>query len=177
MKNSWIIRVIKENRESIESTRMSVVETIDNELRVRWPRIARIDINTFFISSQIEEALWRPTGYFLFLRKYCDGRQSICCDRMEYSNGRQSSRCFGMEYAHGRQNTRCYRMEYYNRRQSTCYNGGNTLTADSVFPIFAQASWRPTKYPMLRDGILYRPTEYPILQDGILYRPSEYSPQ
>ena len=60
----------------------------------------------YFLSQfiQIEEALWRPTECFL--------------DRMKHSLGRQSTRCCGMEYSHS--------------RQSTCYDCGNTTTADRV---------------------------------------------
>ncbi len=86
-----------------------------------------LDTQRFYLfSHQIEEALWRPTECFLFLRKYYDGRQSARCDRMEYFNGRQ--------------NTRCCRTEHSNGRESTYYNCGNTPTADRVLPQFAKIS-------------------------------------
>jgi hypothetical protein len=74
--------------------------------------------------------LSQPTEYLLRLRKHY--------------NGRQSTRSCKMEYSHG--------------RQSTCYNRGNTVTADRILPQFAQASSRPTEYLMPRNGILSQPT-------------------
>ena len=47
------------------------------------------------------------------------------------------------------------------------------VTADRMLPHSAQVSWRPTKYPMHRDGILSQPTQYAMLQDGELLRPTE----
>ena len=79
-----------------------------------------------------DAVLSQPTEYLLRLRKYYNGRQS----------------------------TRCCRIEYSHERQSTCYNRRNTITADRIFPQFAQASSRPTEYLMLRNGILSRPTNY-----------------
>lgn len=48
------------------------------------------------------------------------------------------------------------------------------VMADRMLPHSAQVSWRPTKYPMLRDGILSQPTQYAMLQDGELQRPTGY---
>ena len=43
-----------------------------------------------------------------------------------------------------------------------------------MLPHFAQVSWRPSEYVMLRDGALSRPTKYLMLQDEALWRATEY---
>ena len=43
-----------------------------------------------------------------------------------------------------------------------------------MLPHFAQVSWRPSEYFMLRDGALSRPTKYLMLQEEALWRATEY---
>lgn len=90
-------------------------------------------MNSFPISwlNYTEKTLQRPTEYFREKKKN----------------------------SHGRQSTRCCRMENSNARQSTCYNCGNTPTADRMLASIEWSTLTADRILPQLDEVLSRPTE------------------
>ena len=90
-------------------------------------------MNSFPISwlNNTEKTLQRPTEYFR--------------EKKKDSHGRQSTRCGGMVYSNG--------------RQSTCYNCGNTLTADRMLASIEWSTLTADRMLPQLDGVLSRPIE------------------
>ena len=90
-------------------------------------------MNSFPISwlNYTEKTLQRPTEYFREKKKN----------------------------SHGRQSTRCCRMVYSNGRQSTCYNCGNTPTADRMLASIEWSTLTADRMLPQSDEVLSRPTE------------------
>ena len=90
-------------------------------------------MNSFPISwiNYTEKTLQRPTEYFREKKKN----------------------------SHGRQSTRCCRMVYSNGRQSTCYNCGNTPTADRMLASIEWSTLTADRMLPQLDEVLSRPTE------------------
>ena len=90
-------------------------------------------MNSFPISwlNYTEKTLQRPTEYFR--------------EKKKNSHGRQSTRCGGMVYSNG--------------RQSTCYNCGNTPTADTMLASIGWSTLTADRMLPQSDEVLRRPTE------------------
>ena len=90
-------------------------------------------MNSFPISwlNYTEKTLQRPTEYFR--------------EKKKNSHGQQSTRCGGMVYSNG--------------RQSTCYNCGNTLTADTMLASIGWSTLTADRMLPQSDEVLRRPTE------------------
>lgn len=91
-------------------------------------------MNSFPISwlNYTEKTLQRPTEYFREKKKN----------------------------SHGRQSTRCCRMEYSHSRQSTCYDCGNTTTADRVLDAAGWITLTGDRVLATTAKIPSRPVEY-----------------